>query len=476
MNILEGISYKILKDKNLNLDNSNFSGLETDSRKIQENFIFIAIEGYTVDGHNFIDEAVKNGAKLIIVSKIIELKNDVSYILIENIKEQIAFIASNFYEYPQNKIKMIGITGTNGKTTSSYMIEKLLGEENCARFGTIEYKIGNEIIKAPNTTPEASELIKLISMAYEKKLKYVVMEVSSHALDLGRVNGICFDYAMFTNLTQDHMDYHKNMENYYQAKKKLFYKLKSKDNAVINIDDLYGKRLFNELNSENILTYGMNNGLLQIKNINNNFILSYKNIDYKIEPKVIGDFNIYNILGSIGIALKIGVNIEDIISKIEILKPAPGRFEPVIEGQNFHVIVDYAHTPDALENVLKTALKIKKHKLITVFGCGGDRDATKRPLMAKIAEKYSDIIILTSDNPRTEEPLKILNEVKDGFEKNNHFIIVDRKEAIKKAIELASKYDIVLIAGKGHEDYQILGNKKIHFDDREVAREFLHRS
>ena len=472
MNIFEGLDYKVLKEVNKNFI---YDGIEYDSRKIKNNFIFVALEGNTVDGHDYIDKAVLNGATCIIVSKKVEIKYDVNYYLVENLRENLSIIASNFYDYPQNKLTIIGVTGTNGKTTSTYMIEKLLGEEKVSRIGTIEYKIGNEVINAPNTTPESAELIKLMYMSYNKGIKYIVMEVSSHSLELGRVNSINFDYALFTNLTPDHLDYHKDMDNYFLAKRKLFLKLKNKSNAVINIDDKYGKKLYDEFKCYGALSYGLNEAELKISNENNLDFLNYKNIKSEFINNTIGTFNIYNILGSVGIAIKIGIPFEEIVEKIPFLNPAPGRFEPVNIGQNFKVIIDYAHTPDALENILKTAKNLEKNKLITVFGCGGDRDKTKRPIMAKIAEKYSDVVILTSDNPRTEDPKKILDDVFAGFENKNHFTEINREKAIEYAINIAEKNDIVIIAGKGHENYQIIGREKIHFDDREIAQEYIEK-
>lgn len=471
MNIFKGVEHRYLKKIDEDIE---YLGLEYDSRKIEKDFIFVALEGSVVDGHDYIDKAVEKGAKCIIVSKEVETKHEANYVLVENLRQKLSEIASNFYDHPQNKIQIIGITGTNGKTTCSYMIEQFLGSENVARIGTIEYKIGDEIISAPNTTPESSELIKLIHKAVKKGLKYLVMEVSSHSLELGRVKTIDFDYAMFTNLTPDHLDYHKNMDNYFAAKKKLFYKLKDKKNAVINIDDSYGEKIYEEFKTYGALSYGMKQGALRVEHIQNTkaFSLSYMNKTYEIHPLVLGDFNIYNILGSMGIALKIGLNIDELIQKVVSIHAAPGRLEPVNAGQDYQILVDYAHTPDALENVLKTVNNIKHNKIITVFGCGGDRDKTKRPIMASIAEKYSDLVVVTSDNPRTEDPQQILKEVVSGLKLDNHIIEIDRKIAIGLAIFKAEKDDIVLIAGKGHENYQILGLEKIHFDDREIARDF----
>ncbi|MDD7410554.1 UDP-N-acetylmuramoyl-L-alanyl-D-glutamate--2,6-diaminopimelate ligase [Fusobacterium gastrosuis] len=477
MNIFSGIEYRVLK--NIDLERE-YCGIEYDSRKIKENFIFIALEGANVDGHNYIDVAVKNGATCIIVSKEVELKHNVSYVMIENLRQKLGYIASNFFGWPQKKLTIVGVTGTNGKTSSTYMIEKLLGNKKITRIGTIEYKIDDEVIEAVNTTPESLDLIKIFDKSLKKGIDCVIMEVSSHSLELGRVETLDFDYAMFTNLTQDHLDYHQNMENYFLAKRKLFLKLKDKNNSVINIDDTYGQRLYKEFleNSEDILSYGINNGDLHGEFLENDSVkIKFKEKEFVAKYKLLGDFNLYNTLGAIGIVLKMGEKLEDIIKRLEILRPAPGRFETVDCGQDYKVIVDYAHTPDALENVIKVAKNIKNRgDVITIFGCGGDRDRTKRPLMANIAEKNSDIVILTEDNPRTENPEQIFNDVKKGFINiERHIFEPEREEAIKKAISIAKKNDIILITGKGHETYHIKGLIKYHFDDKEIARREIVR-
>lgn len=477
MNIFFGIEYKILKDVNLE---RKYNGIEYDSRKIEENFIFIALDGANVDGHDFIDAAVEKGATCIVVSKEIELKHNVSYVLVSNLRQKLSQIASNYFGWPQKKLKIIGVTGTNGKTSSTYMIEKLLGNIKTTRIGTIEYKIGDEIIEAVNTTPESLDLIKIFDKSIKKGIEYVIMEVSSHSLELGRVETVDFDFALFTNLTQDHLDYHKTMENYFLAKRKLFLKLKNKANSIINIDDIYGKRLYDEFSKEDkaVLSYGMKNADLTGEFLENNQIkINYKGREIIAEYNLLGNFNLYNTLGAIGITLKLGENIEKIAERLASLKPAPGRFETVDCGQDYKVIVDYAHTPDALENVIKVAKNIKNRgRVITLFGCGGDRDRTKRPIMAKICEDFSDITVLTSDNPRTENPEQIFADVKKGFiYVDRHIFEPDREEAIKKAVNIAQKNDIILITGKGHETYHIIGLKKYHFDDKEIARREITR-
>ncbi|WP_022818852.1 UDP-N-acetylmuramoyl-L-alanyl-D-glutamate--2,6-diaminopimelate ligase [Fusobacterium russii] len=477
MNIFSGIEYKILKDVNVE---RNYSGIEYDSRKIEENFVFIALDGANVDGHNFIDAAVEKGATCVVVSKEVELKHNVSYVLVQNLRQKLAYIASNYFAWPQKNLKIIGVTGTNGKTSSTYMIEKLLGNVKTTRIGTIEYKIDDEVIEAVNTTPESLDLIKILDKSVKKGIRYIIMEVSSHSLELGRVETLEFDFALFTNLTQDHLDYHKTMENYFLAKRKLFLKLKNKANSIINIDDIYGKRLYDEFSKQDkaVFSYGLKNADLTGEFLENNQIkIEYNGKEFITKYNLLGNFNLYNTLGAIGINLKLGESVERIIERLESLKPAPGRFETVECGQDFRVIVDYAHTPDALENVIKVAKNVKNRgKVITIFGCGGDRDRTKRPIMAKICEDFSDITILTSDNPRTENPEQIFSDVKKGFKfADKHIFEPDREEAIKKAVGIAKKNDIVLITGKGHETYHIIGLKKYHFDDKEIARREIAR-
>lgn len=451
----DGIEYKILKKVENNI---KYKNLEYDSRKIKKGDVFIALKGTAVDGHKFIDKAVENGAVAVIVSENIETKHNIDYIFVENLREHLGVIASNFYGHPEKKLKIVGVTGTNGKTTSTYLIEEMLGSNKVARIGTVEYKVGDEIIEAPNTTPESLDIIKICKKAVEKNLEYLIMEVSSHGLTSGRVEMLEFDVAMFTNLTPEHLDYHKDMEDYFLAKRRLFLKLKDKKNGVINIDDSYGRRLFEEFG-------GVPYSLKEKINLGMDLI-------EKIKPNLLGKFNMYNLLGAIGVARILGKKEEEIESIVRSLKGAPGRFEPVYAGQEFKIIVDYAHTGDALENILQGVSELKKDgKIITVFGCGGDRDRVKRPVMAKVAEKYSDHVIVTSDNPRTEDPKTIIEEIVKGFETNKYEVEEDRALAIKKAVKMANKSDIILIAGKGHETYQILGKEKIHFDDREIARE-----
>lgn len=464
--LFKDVEYKILQKVS---DEINGEDLEFDSRKIKQGDVFIALEGSIVDGHTFTSKAIENGAKTILVEKDVDKVEGINYFLVDGLREKMGIIASNFYGYPQNQLKIVGVTGTNGKTTTTYILESILGEKNVARIGTVEYKIGDEIIPAPNTTPSSLEIIKICKKALEKNIKYLIMEVSSHGLDIGRVNMLRFEAGIFTNLTLDHLDYHKTMENYYLAKRKLFDLVKDKKNSIINIDDEYGKGYLEYTNG---ISYGIGQGDIQgeIKQITREgqeVTIKIFEKEYKINLRLLGRYNLSNLLGAIGAVKTLGLSDEEIISKIPLIHGAPGRFEPVKIDRDFTVIVDYAHTGDALENILKSINEFKTNRVITVFGCGGDRDKTKRPIMGEIAEKYSDIVIVTSDNPRTEDPEEIIKDIVVGLTKENHIVEIHREKAIEKAISLAEKNDIILIAGKGHENYQVIGREKIHFDDKE---------
>ncbi len=455
--------------------------IEYDSRKIKRGGIFAALEGFSVDGHEFIDVAIEKGAAMVIVSKDVEIKYpEVTYIKVENLRNKLGIIASNFYDWPQRKMKIVGVTGTNGKTTTTYIIETIIG--NCSRIGTIEYKIGDAVFPAPNTTPESLDIVKMCAKSLEVGIDKLVMEVSSHALELGRVDMLDFDTAVFTNLTQDHLDFHKTMENYFIAKSKLFDKVKRGNKSIINIDDKWGAELY-EKNSSRSISYSLDTGNLTgriAEYTNHDMVVDivYKGDKYTFTTELMGKFNLYNILGAIGAAIALGMELEDIILNIKNAKKVPGRFETVNEKQDYMVVVDYAHTDDGLINILQALKELRKGKIVTVFGAGGDRDKTKRPKMAKAAAKYSDYVIITSDNPRTEDPSKILEDIVAGlkeieFPNERYDVIADREAAIAKAILFANKDDIILIAGKGHEDYQIIGKEKHHFDDREIARKYI---
>ena len=481
--IFENIEYEVLNEST----EFEIQGIEFDSRKIKDNYIFVAMIGSIVDGHNYINTAIKNGAKMILIEKkCVEIDPKITYIYIENMRKKLGKIASNYYSWPQNKLKIIGITGTNGKTTSSYILENIL--ERTSRIGTTGHRILDEEKETVNTTPESLDLIKLIDESVKKNVEYFIMEVSSHALEVGRVDALLFDCAMFTNLTQDHLDFHETMENYYCAKKKLFEKLRDiNSTAVLNMDDESGKRIYTEKKDgiKNIITYSIKDDsadlyakILEYNNFGMKIEISYKERQYQFNTKLVGEYNLQNILGCVGIALCNNIEIEHIVSKLETMESVPGRFEIIENNKDVRVVVDYAHTDDGLSNILSSIKEITKGKIITVFGAGGDRDKSKRPKMAKAAAKYSDIVVITSDNPRTENIRTIIRDIEKGlidiaFEKDMYKIVENREEAIKYAISLCEKDDTLLIAGKGHETYQIIGTEKIHFDDREVARKYL---
>ena len=468
--------------------NALCSSLERDSRKATKGTLFVAIKGANFDGHDFLEDVLKKGATAVLSEKDFTPPEGLTLIRVPNLEESLKKIAPFFHDYPAKKMRIIGITGTNGKTTTSYLIRKILRDsgKKVGLIGTIQIMIEDEIIKTANTTPDIVELQSILDKMYNSGVNYVVMEVSSHALALDRVAGIEFDTAVFTNLTQDHLDFHKTMENYRDAKTKLFKSLtenitKPNKCAVVNIDDVSGEYMLKAADCKHI-TYSINSdSSLCAKNVDvtskgTNFLLTGEYGETPINLHLTGYFNVYNTLAAIGACLAENVSLENIKNTLKNFERVAGRFERV-GGKDIAVIVDYAHTPDGVENALKTARQIAKNRVIAVFGCGGDRDKTKRPIMGKIAANLADIVIATSDNPRTEDPENILNDVMAGVRENigekQVESILDRKAAIFRAIEIAKSGDIVAILGKGHENYQILNTGRIHFDDGEVAREAL---
>ncbi len=467
------------------------TGVTSDSRVVEDGFLFVCLPGLHVDGHDFVEKAIAQGARTILASRRIEHPDNITVIYVPDTREALLKVAPCFYEYPAQKMRMIGVTGTNGKTTTTHIIGHILEEQGykVGIIGTVHVLIGKKAYPIHNTTPDAGELQPILQRMVDEKVDYCIMEVSSHALDLRRVAGVEFDTAVFTNLTQDHLDYHKTFENYLAAKAKLFEQVsaagqkKENKGAVINIDDPYGRDILAKTSAPTI-TYGTKGqGDLEAVDIHMTSKhtaceISFEGKQYHMEANITGMFNIYNVLAAVGATLQEGVPMDKIIKALASFHAVPGRFELVEEGQNFAVVVDYAHTPDGLENILTTAKEITSKRIIVVFGCGGDRDATKRPIMGRIAAKYADVIYVTSDNPRTEDPQSIVDQVTAGVmedlsEGKICHSITDREEAIRAAIAFAKEGDIVLIAGKGHEDYQILKDKTIHFDDREVARQAL---
>ena len=450
--------------------------VKVDSRKVKEGDIFVAIKGINHDGNDYIEEAIKNGATTVVVEKGLY---SVDTLIVKDTKEYlIKYLKENYYDKIKN-LKLIGITGTNGKTTSCYLLYQALNKLNkkCAYIGTIGFYIEDSVNKLNNTTPDILDIYEMLLECARKNCEYVVMEVSSHALALKRVEGLLFDYVVFTNLTKDHLDYHKNMEDYALAKKILFTKLKEKGKAIINIDDKYHDYFLLDNNTN--ITYGINSSNYQIKDYQVNesgseFNIFYNNKNNQFKTNLIGKYNIYNTLISIIILNEIGYYYDDIYKIISELLAPKGRMEVVKYNDNL-IIIDYAHTPDAVLKIIKTVKQLSKNKIYTIIGCGGNRDKTKRPEMAKIATELSDFVVFTSDNPRDENPNDIIDDMIRNLEYNNYEIIINRKDAIEKSIQMLTKSDILLVLGKGHEDYQIINGKKIDFDDKKVVLEIIGR-
>ncbi|MDL2280431.1 UDP-N-acetylmuramoyl-L-alanyl-D-glutamate--2,6-diaminopimelate ligase [Selenomonadales bacterium OttesenSCG-928-I06] len=488
-------NYEVFGDTNIEI-----CSITQDSRNVSNNTLFVCIKGYTVDGHNYISQAIKNGAKAILIEENIDdsLFIGVSFIKVFSTKKALEIIAPHFYDYPAKKLRMIGITGTNGKTTTSYLIRNILMAKGhkVGLMGTIENLIDNEKFETKNTTPEVIELQETLAKMVDKNIEYAVTEVSSHALKLNRIAGSEYDVAIFTNISRDHLDFHLTFDDYLESKALLFSSLTNENNvkknktAIINIDDPSIDTILKATKSK-IITFSAKSDAdikaenIQINSLGTSFSLTtpLNKEPITLNLKITGLFNVYNVLAAIGATIAEGIDLDTIIKSLESFNSVDGRFELVNEGQNFAVIVDYAHTPDGMENVLKTALEFAEGRIIVVFGCGGDRDKTKRPLMGKMAVKYGDIILATSDNPRTEDPTAILQDIEVGIKEElnsgqdkmskTYEIIPDRKSAIEKAVSIAQEKDIIMILGKGHETYQILKNETIHFDDREIARLYI---
>lgn len=463
--------------------------ITSNSKDVKDKTLFVAIRGEKFDGHDFVGEAIENGASCVILEKDVHIKKNVTKIITCNTRSALGIVSSNFYGNPSDKLKLVGITGTNGKTTITYLCRNVFQYVGfkTALLGTIKNIINEETIATNLTTVDPVQLQKHLNYAVSQGVDWVFMEVSSHGLAQERVKGTKFDICVFTNLTQEHLDYHKDMENYFQAKLKLFTEYgKNSFKSVINIDDEYGMRVIDILkrNKNEFITYGINRlADIQAKNVQlqptgTKFEIIYQGKKINIELKLIGRFNVYNALATFGVGILGNLDIDKIRYALNNALPIRGRMEKVDIKKNFHVFVDYAHTPAGLKEILQSTREFCKGKIISVFGCGGDRDKTKRPVMGEIASLYSDFTIITSDNPRSEDPQKIVQEIEAGFLKNNstnYEIIVDRYSAIKKALLMAQKDDVVLIAGKGHENYQIFKDKTIHFDDREVVNEIISK-
>lgn len=446
---------------------------ETDSRLIKEGQIFIAIKGHTVDGHDFINDAISKGASKLIVEH--EIESSVPYEIVSNTEIYLKEKIVEEYSHLLDDLKLIGVTGTNGKTTTCFLIYQLLKNLNkkVAYLGTIGFFYNNVHKILNNTTPDILTLYKLLLEAKDYGMEYIVMEVSSHSIALERINGLKFKVGAFTNLTQDHLDFHLTMEDYLNTKLKLISHLTFDGMMIVNDDDSYGK----EFEIGNYKTIGQNGDYKIVSSTYYqdstliNFI--YEKKKYDVKTNLISSFNVYNYLMALAILNNLGFEIEDIIKETDNIYPPKGRCETIKVGENNYAVIDYAHTPDAVEKVIKAHLELNHNQIITIIGCGGDRDPKKRPIMGNIATSLSDYVIFTNDNPRTENPEKIMENIIKDNKSTNYEVIYDREEAIKKGIKLLTERDFLLILGKGHEDYQIIGHEKIHFDDAEVVKNNL---
>lgn len=471
------------------------ASLDYDSRRVKTGSLFFALPGVKVDGFDYIPQAVKNGAAAVVCDRLPDCcPDDICFLQVANVRLAMALVAAEFYGQPTVGIPVIGVTGTNGKTTITYLLESILAEsgKKPAVFGTVEYRFGNQHLSASHTTPESVDLMRMMADFRQSGADALILEVSSHALEQHRVDGIDFDLTIFTNLTQDHLDYHVTLDSYFDSKKRLFTELLGDGAAVINHDDAYGKKLLKK--NSNWSSFGTTANAdvypdqvdVGRDGITGSFFCSGEILP--VQSGMIGEFNVSNLMAAIAAAHKLGISCNVIAKGISAAPQVPGRVEKVINPKGILALVDYAHTGDALEQVLMTLSKLEYRKLLTVVGCGGDRDPGKRPVMACAAARFSDLAIYTSDNPRTEDPLAILEQLRQGalaagfvevseaeaVRGDNGFVIIPgRRDAIEFAASLAKDGDLLLVAGKGHEDYQILGTEKIHFDDREELRRIL---
>ena len=456
-----------------------------DSRQASSGSLFVAVRGFHSDGHQFIPQAVRQGAAAVVAEEnaVIEALPDTPVIRVADSRKALALLAARFYNYPSRRLKLIGVTGTKGKTTTSYLTRSIVeaAGHRTGLIGTIEYRIGDRVYPAPNTTPESLDLQRLLAEMADLGAGCCVMEVSSHALALGRTDGCVFEAAAFTNLAPEHMDFHESMDDYFQAKLKLFTGLGTDKTAVVNRDDVrYGELM--RRTAAKVITYGRSGeadvrpaGTIGHDRTGLRFQADTPIGGIAVESRLVGGYNVQNILAAVGLGIALGCSRGSIEDGIRRMPPIPGRMEMINEGQAFGVVVDYAHTEDSLAALLAAVREMTRSRVITVFGCGGDRDRTKRPRMGAAAMRGSDLVIVTSDNPRTEDPLAIIAEIEAGMAGGTtpYFVIPDRAEAIRAAIGRAAQGDMVVLAGKGHETYQIIGEVKHHFDDREEARKAI---
>src|SRR5438094_1369418 len=454
-----------------------------DSRRVQRNGMFVALRGEKSDGHEFIGQAIEKGASVIVAER--EEQNPrATCLIVENTRTALADFAATFYGHPERKLKLAAATGTNGKTTTTFLIKHICENAGlrCGLIGTVRYEIGERMLPAIRTTPESLDLQELLAQIVNAGCKAAAMEVSSHALAQDRTRGLEWNVAVFTNLTQDHLDFHGTMKSYFESKMKLFtglgsQKRKRKPTAIVNIDDRYGEQLLDKIDKNvAVITYGrgaradFRASNPRVEFSGTSYQLEAGGKSYLVRVPLIGRFNVLNSVAALAAANALGISLRDAVLSIGKSSQIPGRLELVPAKRQFQVFVDYAHTPDALRNVLRTLRELEPHRLIAVFGCGGDRDRQKRPMMGDIVDQYADYAIITYDNPRTDDPHAILAEIEKGFPSRRYEKIVDRTEAIGRAVALAQPRDMVLIAGKGHENYQEFADYTVPFDDIQVAR------
>lgn len=476
--VLEELLKTISLKRVIGKTNIKIKDLQYYSPFVTKGSLFICIEGFKTDGHLYIQDAINNGAVAIVTEKEVKV-DEITLIQVEDARRTMASLASRFYNEPTKDLRLVGVTGTNGKTSTTYMVKSILDfcGNRVGLIGTIANWIGDKEIEAIRTTPESLDLQRMFSQMLEESIDTCLMEVSSHALQLARVDKCTFSIGLFTNLSPEHLDFHANMEDYRETKKALFYKTNSYN--IINIDDFHGRVIAQEIKDLKtpLLTFGIEEKAdiyasdidMDIRGVRFN-INTPKGRIYA-DVKIPGIFTVYNVMAAVAVSYCLGLNMGKVEKALNNMEGIPGRFEVIKEIKDFAVIVDYAHTPDALENILKSAKMFAKNRIITVFGCGGNRDKNKRPVMGKISGILSDYTIITSDNPRMEEPINIMAEIEGGISKvtNKYTIIEDRKIAIQYAIKMATTNDIIIIAGKGHESTQIIGNKIIPFNDRKIA-------
>ena len=504
MRLREFLALKEVEEAEGNLD-QEVTGLNYDSRQVKAGEIFFAIAGEKVDGHEFVPQALQSGAAGVVVAHKCNWPQGTTWIRTRDVRRTMGLWGAHFYGTPSRRLRLVGVTGTNGKTTVAYLIESILLAAGWSPgvIGTVNYRYPGRQLPSHHTTPESLELQSLLAEMERAGARSVVMEVSSHALVQERVRGVDFDIGLFTNLSRDHLDYHASMDDYFSAKCKLFtdylrVSVKPKRAAVIYAGDSRGSELLCKVRDAGleVCSYGEDNEWdihpvkvqSDVSGLRGQLAFKRNRLDFS--SRLIGSANLQNIMGAVGVGFSLGLSPEVMAKGIQQLPFVPGRLERIENNLGVAVLVDYAHTPDALEKVLGAIRPVTRGRVLTVFGCGGDRDRGKRPLMGEIAARLSDLVVLTSDNPRTEDPLRILNEIEEGVQKTGwrkldearpekergYWVERDRRAAIRRALRMARSGDAVLIAGKGHEDYQILGTQKVYFDDREVAREELRQS